>query len=249
MVLEGICPPALLYLAFSIIQIIIDLYRGDSLQALFKFIVMIIFTIVLNAICNAGMTIISWFIVFIPFILMTYITTILFFVFGFNPSKVMNTEKKCKDTQFGCCSDGVTAKRDPIGRGCPFNPIEWNNKDDYYRYDYERERERIRRERERERERERDRRYNPYPDIGGCGGTRYGCCDDLYTPRKDWHGTNCSDYKPKPTPPTPTPIVTCATSQYGCCPGGIVAKNKDGTNCIVGTFVPLPSNPSTSLKY
>jgi len=247
MVLEGICPPALLYLAFSIIQIIIDLYRGDSLQALFKFIVMIIFTIVLNAICNAGMTIISWFIVFIPFILMTYITTILFFVFGFNPSKVMNTEKKCKDTQFGCCSDGVTAKRDPIGRGCPFNPIEWNNKDDYYRYDYERERERIRRERERERER--NRRYNPYPDIGGCGGTRYGCCDDLYTPREDWHGTNCSDYKPKPTPPTPTPIVTCATSQYGCCPGGIIAKNKDGTNCIVGTFVPLPSNPSTSLKY
>ena len=249
MVLEGICPPALLYLAFSIIQIIIDLYRGDSLQALFKFIVMIIFTIVLNAICNAGMTIISWFIVFIPFILMTYITTILFFVFGFNPSKVMNTEKKCKDTQFGCCSDGVTAKRDPIGRGCPFNPIEWNNKDDYYRYDYERERERIRRERERGRERERNRRYNPYPDIGGCGGTRYGCCDDLYTPREDWHGTNCSDYKPKPTPPTPTPIGTCATSQYGCCPGGMIAKNKDGTNCIVGTFVPLPSNPSTSLKY
>ena len=73
MVLEGICPPALLYLAFSIIQIIIDLYRGDSLQALFKFIVMIIFTIVLNAICNSGMTIISWFIVFIPFIMMTYI--------------------------------------------------------------------------------------------------------------------------------------------------------------------------------
>ena len=101
MVLESVCPPALLYLAFSIIQIIIDLYRGDSLQALFKFIVMIVFTIVLNAICSAGMSIISWFIVFIPFILMTYITTILFFVFGFNPSKVMNREKKCGETQFG----------------------------------------------------------------------------------------------------------------------------------------------------
>jgi len=250
MVLEGICPPALLYLAFSIIQIIIDLYRGDSLQALFKFIVMIIFTIVLNAICNAGMSIISWFIVFIPFILMTYITTILFFVFGFNPSKVMNAEKKCKDTQFGCCSDGVTAKRDPIGRGCPFNPVEWNNKDDYYRYDYERERERRRRER--------DHRYNPYPNIGGCGGTIYGCCDDLYTPRKDWKGTNCPGYKPgpepkpepKPTPtPTPTPVGACATTQYGCCPGGIIAKNKDGTNCLVGTNAPAPSSPSTSLKY
>jgi hypothetical protein len=129
MVLEGVCPPALLYLAFSIIQIIIDLYRGDSLQALFKFVVMIVFTIVLNAICAAGMSIISWFIVFIPFILMTYITTILFFVFGFNPGKVMNREKKCGETQFGCCDDGMTTKHDPSGRGCPFNPVEWNNKD------------------------------------------------------------------------------------------------------------------------
>jgi hypothetical protein len=67
MVLENVCAPALLYLAFSIIQIIIDMYRGDTIQAFFKFIVMIIFTIVLNAICNSGMTIISWFIVFIPF--------------------------------------------------------------------------------------------------------------------------------------------------------------------------------------
>jgi hypothetical protein len=226
MVLESICPPALLYLAFSVIQIVIDLYRGDSMQALFKFIVMIIFTIVLNAMCNAGMSIISWFIVFIPFILMTYITTILFFIFGFNPSKIMNTETKCKDTQFGCCNDGVTAKRDPTGRGCPFTPVEWNNKDYYYRYDYERERERRRRER--------DRRYNPYPNIGGCGGTRYGCCDDLYTSRSDWDGTNCPGYKPKPTPtpPTPpTPVGACATTEYGCCPGGVVAKNKQGTNC------------------
>lgn len=101
MVLEGICPPRFLYLAFSIIQIIIDLYRGDSMQALLKFVVMIIFTIVLNAICAAGMSIISWFIVFIPFILMTYITTILFFVFGFNPNKVMNREKSVEKRNLG----------------------------------------------------------------------------------------------------------------------------------------------------
>jgi hypothetical protein len=257
MVLEGICPPALLYLAFSIIQIIIDLYRGDSLQALLKFIVMIIFTIVLNAICSAGMSIISWFIVFIPFILMTYITTILFFVFGFNPSKVMNAEKKCKDTQFGCCTDGVTAKRDPTGRGCPFNPVEWNNRDEYYRYDYERERERRRRER--------DPRYIPYPIIGGCSGTRYGCCNDMYTARRNWSGTNCPDYKPPtpptpptPTPPTPTPVGNnCATTRYQCCPGSttIAKVDEKGSNCPpVGTGQsisnpPLPSNSSTSLKY
>jgi len=258
MVLEGICPPALLYLAFSIIQIIIDLYRGDSMQALLKFVVMIIFTIVLNAICNAGMSIISWFIVFIPFILMTYITTILFFVFGFNPGKIMNRDKKCGETQFGCCNDGITAKRDPTGRGCPFNPVEWNNRDRYYRYDYERERERRRRER--------DRQYNPYPIIGGCGGTIYGCCDDMTTPRKNWYGTNCPGYKPrprpkpkpKPTPPTPpTPVGGCASMPFGCCPGSTTIAKKDpkGSNCLIGsgtsamTSTPLPSSPSTSLSY
>ena len=144
MVLENVCAPALLYLAFSIIQIVIDMYRGDTIQAFFKFIVMVIFTIVLNAICNSGMTIISWFIVFIPFILMTYVTTILFFVFGINPSKIKPSDKKCWETQFGCCDDGVTAKQDPSGRSCPNmrvvnvlnvpEPTPWNNKDGHYIY-------------------------------------------------------------------------------------------------------------------
>jgi len=144
MVLESVCPPALLYLAFSIIQIIIDMYRGDTVQAFLKFIVMIIFTIVLNAICSSGMTIISWFIVFIPFILMTYITTILFFVFGIDPSKITEQKKKCGETQFGCCPDGVTPKEDMIGRGCPRTrlvnvinvrePTPANNKDKHYLY-------------------------------------------------------------------------------------------------------------------
>jgi len=144
MVLENVCAPALLYLAFSIIQIIIDMYRGDTIQAFFKFIVMIIFTIVLNAICSSGMTIISWFIVFIPFILMTYVTTILFFIFGINPSKMKPSDKKCWETQFGCCGDGITTKEDPSGRSCPqmrlvnvlsvSEPTAANNKDSYYLY-------------------------------------------------------------------------------------------------------------------
>ena len=144
MVLENVCPPALLYLAFSIIQIIIDMYRGDTVQAFLKFIIMIIFTIVLNAICSSGMTIMSWFIVFIPFILMTYITTILFFVFGIDPSKITEQKKKCGETQFGCCPDGVTPKEDMIGRGCPRTrlvnvinvrePTPANNKDKHYLY-------------------------------------------------------------------------------------------------------------------
>jgi hypothetical protein len=45
---------------------------------------MIIFTILLNILCEKGMTPISWLIVFIPFILMTLIITILLYVLKVN---------------------------------------------------------------------------------------------------------------------------------------------------------------------
>lgn len=84
--LDKLCPPALLYLGFSLTQIIIDIFKNMYNTAFFKFIVMIIFTIMLNALCNNGMGVISWMIVFIPFIMMTVITTLLLFVFGLSPA-------------------------------------------------------------------------------------------------------------------------------------------------------------------
>ena len=83
--LSKICSPALLYLAFSLTQIIIDTFKQLYNTALVKFIVMIIFTIILNILCEEGLTIISWFIVMLPFVMMTFITTLLLFVFGLNP--------------------------------------------------------------------------------------------------------------------------------------------------------------------
>lgn len=84
--LDKVCPPALLYLGFSLIQIVIDLYKGLYNTTFIKFIVMVLFTIFLNILCKSGLTIISWFVVFIPFISMTVITTLLLFVFGLDPS-------------------------------------------------------------------------------------------------------------------------------------------------------------------
>ncbi len=85
--LEKICSPALLYLAFSMIQIVIDLFQGDYQTSLLKFIIMFIFTAILNILCLNGYTKLVWFIVIIPIILLTYISSILFYVFGVNPSK------------------------------------------------------------------------------------------------------------------------------------------------------------------
>jgi hypothetical protein len=50
--------------------------------AFFKVIVMIVITILLNALCQGGMTIISWIIVFVPFMFMSVIVGILLYVFG-----------------------------------------------------------------------------------------------------------------------------------------------------------------------
>lgn len=85
--LEKICSPALLYLAFSMIQIVIDLFQGDYQTSLLKFIIMFIFTAILNILCLNGYTKLVWFIVIIPIILLTYISSVLFYVFGVNPNK------------------------------------------------------------------------------------------------------------------------------------------------------------------
>jgi uncharacterized membrane protein len=85
--LEKICSPALLYLAFSMVQITIDLFQGDYETSLLKFVIMFIFTAILNILCLNGYTKLVWFIVIIPIVLLTYISSVLFYVFGMNPAK------------------------------------------------------------------------------------------------------------------------------------------------------------------
>jgi len=79
-----ICPPALIYIVFSLTQIIIDLIKGLYNTAFMKFIVMSIIGFLLNLLCLGGLGIISWIIVFIPFVLMTIITAMLLYAFGLN---------------------------------------------------------------------------------------------------------------------------------------------------------------------
>lgn len=87
MILDELCPPAILYVAFSLTHIVIDLFKNLYNTAFLKFIVMIIFTLLLNILCQQGLDIVSWFIVFIPFIMMTVISSVLLFMFGLSPRK------------------------------------------------------------------------------------------------------------------------------------------------------------------
>ena len=84
--INKLCSPALIYLVFALTQIIIDIFKSLYSQAFFKFIQMIFFTLLLNILCTRGLGIVSWIIVFIPFILMTVITGILMIVFGLDPA-------------------------------------------------------------------------------------------------------------------------------------------------------------------
>ena len=93
----NICSPALVYLCFSLIQIIIDVYKKQFNTAFFKFWVMVIFTTLLNILCERGLGVISWLIVFVPIIMMTIIIFTLIYFLGFNPgqtNKIFNVENK-----------------------------------------------------------------------------------------------------------------------------------------------------------
>ena len=82
----NICAPAFIYLAYGLIQVIMDTFNGLYNTAIIKSITTIIFTLILNALCSRGLSVVSWLIVFIPFIMMTIITALMLMVFGLDPS-------------------------------------------------------------------------------------------------------------------------------------------------------------------
>ena len=85
MITDKLCLPALLYIGFTLTHIVIDLFNKMYNTALLKFILMFIFTIMLNLLCKSGLTVLSWIIVFLPFILLTVITVWLLISLGLSP--------------------------------------------------------------------------------------------------------------------------------------------------------------------
>lgn len=92
----NLCPPAIIYLIFSITQILIDLYKGLYNTAFMKVIIASMVTLLLNILCSQGLSVVSWIIVFIPFILMTVMVSLLLYFFGLNAS-TGTLDYTCKD--------------------------------------------------------------------------------------------------------------------------------------------------------
>ena len=104
----NLCAPAIIYLIFSITQILIDIFKGLYNTAFTKSIVTIMVTLLLNILCDRGLSAVSWTIVFIPFILMTVIVSMLIYVFGLDAA-TGNLNYKCDGTtSTSNCGNGIS---------------------------------------------------------------------------------------------------------------------------------------------
>lgn len=73
-----LCVPAIVYLVFGIISIIMSIVGKESIGSIsISAIVVALWTYILNLICSAGYEVISWILVFLPIIIF-----IIFIIFG-----------------------------------------------------------------------------------------------------------------------------------------------------------------------
>ena len=100
---NSLCPPAFIYLVYCAVQMALDVMKGYYNTAFMKLVSAFIFTLLLQYLCQTGLGVISWIIVFIPFLLMTVIVSVLLLVFGLDPKsgklKVISARKKAPITE------------------------------------------------------------------------------------------------------------------------------------------------------
>jgi ABC-type bacteriocin/lantibiotic exporter with double-glycine peptidase domain len=86
MIINYLCPPALLYVVFFMISIVVELSEKKYKTAFTQTIICIIFTCILQLFCMADMSLLAWVLVFIPIIMYTYMVLIIFIVFSMSPA-------------------------------------------------------------------------------------------------------------------------------------------------------------------
>lgn len=74
--IEDLCPPALLYLIFLVIQLGLDASLGLWATLVIKTILGFAVVLVLDMFCGIGLSVVSWFLVAAPFIITALATAI-----------------------------------------------------------------------------------------------------------------------------------------------------------------------------
>ena len=118
----NLCAPAIIYLIFSITQILIDTFKGLYNTAFMKVIVTVMVTLLLNILCEKGLSVVSWIIVFIPFILMTVIVSVILYIFGLDAA-TGKFDYKCNNGTTNC---GNNITIDSLGNIIIYDP-EYNS--------------------------------------------------------------------------------------------------------------------------
>jgi len=113
-----LCSPSIIYLIFSMTQIIIDTVKGLYNTAFIKIIVMIMVTILLNILCERGLGVVSWIIVFIPFLLMTVVVSMILYVFGLDTA-TGKLNYSCQKSNTNCDKNITT---DSLGNIIIYDP-------------------------------------------------------------------------------------------------------------------------------
>ena len=115
----------------------------------------------------------------------------------------------CSSTQYGCCSDGKTPKKDEMGTNCPgYEPLLGDQESVNYQ-PFVDDKEKAVKSGDEPLPMTTDPVLEPVAgssDInvdltppGGCAGTEYGCCPDGIRAQVDEFGSNCPRSRPRTT--------------------------------------------------
>ena len=91
-----LCAPVIIYLLFCVIQILIDLLEGLYNSAFVKTLISVAVSAVLYFLCMKDYLLIAWIIVLIPFLIMSFTTTILLYKLNLNK----DLGKSCKEDSY-----------------------------------------------------------------------------------------------------------------------------------------------------
>ena len=69
---ESLCPPALIFLVFGLAHVILSIFKVNNMLAMKQFLMTLLFTTLLNFLCERNLNIVSWILIAIPFFIMAF---------------------------------------------------------------------------------------------------------------------------------------------------------------------------------
>jgi hypothetical protein len=89
MLLDNLCTPTFVFIVFAIAHLSLEMYDNRYTLALLKGVLVLIVICLLELLCIVKMHLLAWILVFAPLIIYSYMTLIIFSVFGLDPSPKM----------------------------------------------------------------------------------------------------------------------------------------------------------------